>query len=95
MTAKSASIKGAERKSGGCVRKAVGLTSGDLCRVLESGLRRAARPLNAAQKSAEAVVPAGSLARKGRRKGRVDDRESRRCHAPEIRATGTTVGRKG
>jgi len=30
VTAKSKSIKGAERKSGGCARKAVGLTSGEL-----------------------------------------------------------------
>jgi len=56
MTAKSSSIKGAERKFGGCARKAVGLTSGDLRRVLESGLRRAARPLSAAQKSAKGIV---------------------------------------
>jgi len=39
MIAKSISIKGAERKSGGCAVKAVGLTSGGLHRVPESGLR--------------------------------------------------------
>lgn len=37
--AKSISIKGTECKSGGCVRKAVELTSGDLPFVLDSGLR--------------------------------------------------------
>ena len=39
MTAKSISIKGTGCKSGGCVPKAVELTSGDLPFVLESGLR--------------------------------------------------------
>lgn len=34
MIAKSISIKGAGRRSGGCARKAVELTSGDLRRVL-------------------------------------------------------------
>ena len=33
VTAKSISIKGAERRSGGCASKAVELTSGDLRRV--------------------------------------------------------------
>lgn len=56
MTAKSTSIKGAERKFGGCAQKAVGLTSGDLRRVLKTGLRRAARPSSATQKSAKGVV---------------------------------------
>jgi len=39
MTAKPVSIKDAVCKFGGCVRKAVELTSGDLRRVLDSGLR--------------------------------------------------------
>ena len=39
MTAKPISIKGTGCKSGGCVRKAVELTSGDLSFVPESGLR--------------------------------------------------------
>ena len=39
MTAKPLSIKGVKRKSGGCARKAVELTSGGLCYVLESGLK--------------------------------------------------------
>ncbi len=37
MIAKSESIKGAGRKFGGCARKAVELTSGDLRRVLYIG----------------------------------------------------------
>ena len=36
MTAKPISIKGAKRKFGGCARKAVELTSGDLSWVTES-----------------------------------------------------------
>ena len=40
MTAKPRSIKGTGCKSGGCVPKAVELTSGDLPLVPESGLRR-------------------------------------------------------
>jgi hypothetical protein len=43
MTTKSISIKGAERKFGGAVRKAVTLTSGGLCRVSNSGLGGAGR----------------------------------------------------
>jgi hypothetical protein len=39
MTAKPISIKGTGCKFGGCVRKAVELTSGDLSFVRESGLR--------------------------------------------------------
>jgi len=39
MTVKSISIKGTGCKSGGCAGKAVGLTSGGLHRVPESGLR--------------------------------------------------------
>ena len=39
MIAKPISIKGTGCKSGGCVRKAVELTSGDLPFVRESGLR--------------------------------------------------------
>ena len=39
MIAKSISIKDTGCKSGGCVRKAVELTSGDLPFVRESGLR--------------------------------------------------------
>jgi hypothetical protein len=38
VIAKSVSIKSAERKSGGCAWKAVGLTSGDLRRVPDEGL---------------------------------------------------------
>ena len=56
MTAKSISIKGTCCKSGGCVRKAVELTSGDLPLVPESGLRVKRFILTGRQKSAEGVV---------------------------------------
>ena len=56
MTAKSISIKGAGCKFGGCVRKAVELTSGDLPFVRESGLRVERSILTGRQKSAAGVV---------------------------------------
>lgn len=56
MTIKSISIKGTGCKFGGCVRKAVELTSGDLLCVLDSGLRSERSFLIAQQKSAEGVV---------------------------------------
>jgi hypothetical protein len=56
MTAKSISIKGTGCKSGGCVRKAVELTSGDLPFVPESGLRVERSILTGRQKSAAGVV---------------------------------------
>jgi hypothetical protein len=56
MTAKPISIKGAGCKSGGCVRKAVELTSGDLLFVPESGLREEGSILSGRQKSAAGVV---------------------------------------
>ena len=56
MTTKSISIKGTGCKSGGCVRKAVELTSGDLPFVRESGLRVERSVLTGRQKSAEGVV---------------------------------------
>ena len=43
LTAKSISIKGAERKSDGCARKAVELTSGDLFLCLGFGTEEAVR----------------------------------------------------
>jgi hypothetical protein len=58
MTTKSIFLKGTGCKFGGCVRKAVELTSGDLPRVLESGLRSERSFLTAPQKSAEGVVGA-------------------------------------
>ena len=58
MIAKSISIKGTGCKSGGCVRKAVELTSGDLPFVSESGLRVERSILTGRQKSAEGVVVA-------------------------------------
>jgi len=42
---------------GGCARKVVGLTPGDLCCVPQSGLRRCGNRLTAAQKSADGIVP--------------------------------------
>jgi len=56
MTAKPISIKGIGCKFGGCVRKAVELTSGDLPFVPESGLRGKRFFLTGRQKSAEGVV---------------------------------------
>jgi len=56
MIAKPISIKGTGCKSGGCVRKAVELTSGDLPLVPESGLRVERSILTGRQKSAAGVV---------------------------------------
>ena len=56
MTAKPISIKGAGCKSGGCVRKAVELTSGDLPFVRESGLGVKRFILTGRQESAAGVV---------------------------------------
>ena len=56
MTVKPISIKGTGCKSGGCVRKAVELTSGDLPFVRESGLRVERSILTGRQKSAAGVV---------------------------------------
>ena len=58
MIAKPISIKGTGCKFGGCVRKAVELTSGDLLCVLDSRLRNERSFLTAQQKSAEGVVAA-------------------------------------
>ena len=55
LTAKPISIKGTGCKFGGCVRKAVELTSGDLPFVLGSGLRVEQSILTGRQKSAEGV----------------------------------------
>ena len=56
MTAKPVSIKGTGCKFGGCVRKAVELTSGDLLFVPESGLRAPKGALISQQKSAEGIL---------------------------------------
>ena len=56
MIAKPISIKGTGCKSGGCVQKAVELTSGDLPFVPESGLRVERSILTGRQKSAAGVV---------------------------------------
>ena len=63
-TAKSISIKGAGCKSGGCVLKAVELTSGDLSYVWDSGLGAEQSASIGRQKSAEGIVAA--LAAKAR-----------------------------
>jgi hypothetical protein len=56
LIAKRISIKGTGCKFGGCVRKAVELTSGDLPFVPESGLRVERSTLTGRQKSAEGIV---------------------------------------
>jgi len=56
VTAKSISIKGTGCKSGGCVRKAVEPTSGDLPLVRDTGLRIGQPVLTGRQKSAEGVL---------------------------------------
>ena len=56
MTTKSISIKDTGCKFGGCVRKAVELTSGDLPLVRDTGLRIGQPFLTGRQKSAEGVV---------------------------------------
>ena len=56
VTTKSISIKGTGCKFGGCVRKVVELTSGDLPFVPESGLRVERSILTGRQKSAAGVV---------------------------------------
>ena len=61
MIAKSISIKGTGCKFGGCVRKAVELTSGDLPFVSDSRLRVEQSILTGRQKSAEGVVGAQAL----------------------------------
>ena len=61
MTVKPISIKGTGCKFGGCVRKAVELTSGDLPFVLESRLRVEKSILTGRQKSAEGVLGVKTL----------------------------------
>ena len=56
MIAKSISIKGTGCKFGGCVRKAVELSSGDLPLVVESQLRVEQSVLIGRQKSAAGVL---------------------------------------
>ena len=56
MIAKPISIKGTGCKFGGCVRKVVELTSGDLPSVRDTGLRIERSVLTGRQKSAAGVV---------------------------------------
>jgi hypothetical protein len=84
-TAKSRSVNGERRKSGGCAQKAVELTPGGLRRVwqrTETGGHR----LTAAQKSAEGIIGAGNEPVIG-----VSPTQSRRTH----RAEGPNGPRKG
>jgi len=61
MIAKPISIKGTGCKFGGCVRKVVELTSGDLPFVSESRLRVERSILIGRQKSAEGVLVAKAM----------------------------------
>ena len=56
LTAKSFSINDTERKSGGCAREAVKLTSGGLSYVSGIGTEQVARLVIVRQKSAKGVV---------------------------------------
>ena len=56
LIAKSTTIKGWGGRSGRCVVKAVGLTSGGLCGVLESGLNGSQGLLIAEQESAAGIL---------------------------------------
>jgi hypothetical protein len=61
MIAKSMAIKGRGGKSGGRAVKAVGLTSGGLCRVSATRLRPPQGDLTAVQKSADGIVGGSAL----------------------------------
>ena len=61
MTTKSISIKGAERKCGGALQKAVILTSGGLCCVSNLGLGKPGGDSIMTQESAEGIVDAESI----------------------------------
>ena len=61
MIAKSSSIKRAVCKFGGCVRKAVELTSGDLPLAVETRLRIEQSVLTGRQKSAAGVLAARAV----------------------------------
>ncbi len=64
--AKSISVKGNGSKSGGCARKAVELTPGDLHRVPpQGGTKEVGRRMTAVQKSAEGIVGGGLPATEG------------------------------
>src|SRR6476660_83080 len=54
--ARSISINGAKRRSGGCALKAIELSPGDLPRVASGRLRRSRGRLTAGQKSAEGIL---------------------------------------
>ena len=54
--AKSISIKGAKRRSGGCAPKAIELTPGDLLRVADKATEAVERPSDRGAESAEGIV---------------------------------------
>ena len=60
FTTKPIPTKGAERRPGGCARKAAELTPGGLHRVAGRRLRASRGVLSAVQKSAEGIVPGRS-----------------------------------
>ncbi len=70
MIAKSTTIKGWDGKSGRCVVKAVGLTSGGLCGVLESGLNSSQGLLSAVQESAAGILGRRRLKAQTERSGK-------------------------
>jgi hypothetical protein len=70
MIAKSSTIKGWGGKSGGCVVKAVGLTSGGLPGVLESGLNSSRGLLIAVQESAAGILGRRRLKAQTERSGK-------------------------
>ncbi len=88
MIAKSITIKRRGGRSGGCVVKAVRLTSGDLHRVPESGLGKSQDFLTAVQKSAEGKVgeETGKVSSALQcRKAQPTDRPSRNVSTPKAR----------
>ncbi len=75
LIVKSVSIKGAERKPGGCARKAVGLTSGGLRRVSDEGLgeprgssNRGAGVSRGRSRAVQSDHSSGALAGNGRKR---------------------------
>jgi hypothetical protein len=73
LATKPISIKSTGCKSGGCARKAVDLTSGDLSPVVKSRLRVERSILTRRQKSAEGVIL--TKVRKARTVLRKEDKE--------------------
>jgi hypothetical protein len=89
MIAKPISIKGTGCKFGGCVRKAVELTSGDLPFVSKSRLRGERSFLTGRQKSAE-----GKVVRQGTDEGPNGPRKGLMGVASKQRDSWATSGRR-